>query len=310
MRMRPDWVTIVLGSREEPRAEIGAGDLDVEPVGYIYEPGGKAGGGDPIVLMAEDVAHFAPCPDPLASFRGRSWLQPIIRDIMGDQAATEHKLKYLEKGASPNAVIKAPESADPEGFERFKELFEESRGGNPYGPLFLGGGADYQVIGSDMRKIDFKAIQALGENRICVAAGVPSIIAGVSEGLAASSFNNVGQAKRLLSDANISYMWRRACESLAPLIEVPPGAKLWYNDRDIPFLQEDRKDEAEILQAQAATANILVEAGYKPESITAAIIANDMSLLEHSGLVSIQLQAPGASPSANGVGVPANVPAP
>jgi hypothetical protein len=75
--MRPDWVTIILGSKTEPGdRRLGArrrGDRLRLP------PGRPASGRDPEVLLPEEVAHFAPIPDPAARFRGMSWLTPVIR---------------------------------------------------------------------------------------------------------------------------------------------------------------------------------------------------------------------------------------
>jgi hypothetical protein len=31
------------------------------------------------------VAHWSPIPDPLANFRGMSWLTPVLREIDADQ---------------------------------------------------------------------------------------------------------------------------------------------------------------------------------------------------------------------------------
>jgi hypothetical protein len=76
-RMRPDWVTIVLGSDMDPEEPSFA--LDAEVIGYIYKPGGSKGTADPVVLLPEQVCHFAPIPDPVARFRGMSWLTPVIR---------------------------------------------------------------------------------------------------------------------------------------------------------------------------------------------------------------------------------------
>ncbi len=42
-RLRPDWVTIVLGSPNDP--VIQGGDIDAEVLGYIYHPGGRTSGG-------------------------------------------------------------------------------------------------------------------------------------------------------------------------------------------------------------------------------------------------------------------------
>jgi hypothetical protein len=66
------------------------------------------------------------------------------------------------------------------------------------------------------------------------------------------------------------------------------------------FLQEDRKDQAEIGQLHANSARALVDAGYDPPSVVAAITTDDLSKLVHSGLYSVQLQPPqpnGPAPS-------------
>ncbi|WP_199844194.1 hypothetical protein [Streptomyces sp. RTd22] len=79
----------------------------------------------------------------------------------------------------------------------------------------------------------------------------------------------------------------------------PPGGgsgaiRLWYDARDVPFLREDRKDAAEIQGIQSRTIRALLDAGFTPESVVAAVEAEDYTLLVHTGLFSVQLQKPGA----------------
>jgi hypothetical protein len=88
-------------------------------------------------------------------------------------------------------------------------------------------------------------------------------------------------------------LWREAAGSLAQIIDVPAGAELWFDDRDIAFLREDQHDAAEIQGLQSRTIRTLVDAGYEPETVVAAVQAEDYSLLKHSGLYSVQLQKPG-----------------
>jgi hypothetical protein len=92
-------------------------------------------------------------------------------------------------------------------------------------------------------------------------------------------------------------LWRNAASSLAKLVAVPSGARLWYDPRDIEFLKEDRKDAAEILSTSAQTIKALVDAGYTPDAVVDAVDAGDLSRLtgQHSGLYSVQLQAPGST---------------
>jgi len=78
---------------------------------------------------------------------------------------------------------------------------------------------------------------------------------------------------------------------------VPDGAHLWYDDRDVSFLREDVKDQAEIQSVEAQTIKALIEAGFAPDDVVGAVRAGDLSRLvgKHTGLTSVQLQRPGAT---------------
>jgi hypothetical protein len=71
--------------------------------------------------------------------------------------------------------------------------------------------------------------------------------------------------------------------------------RLWYDADNVPFLREDEKDAAEIQGARATTIAGLITAGFTPESVVKAVEAGDYRLLQHTGLYSVQLQAPGGS---------------
>lgn len=285
-RLRPDWVTIVTGSRS-------GSPIDTETAGYLYQDGGPASGRDPEVILPEQMCHWAPIPDPIARVRGMSWLQPIVEEILADKAATSHKRRFFDGGAQLGYVV----TLDPDGRmnpEQFKQWVATFRAGhesieNAYKTLFLSAGADIKVVGADLKSIDFAAVQGHGETRICAAARVPAIIAGVSEGLDSATYSNYAQARRAFGDLTMRPLWRTAAASLAPLVDVPAAAELWYDARDIPFLQEDVKDEAEIQQTQAATIASLVREGFTAESSILAVMNGDMNLLDHTGLVSVQL---------------------
>lgn len=294
-RLRPDWVSIILTA---PPAEAVESDV----AGYLYRPGGppvpgsSAGAGESKLYLPEEVAHYSPLPDPQSQYRGMSWLTPIIREIQGDRAATTHKLKFFENGATLSTIVSLDPSVTKENFDRFKAGMESSHRGveNAYKTMYVGGGADVSVVGADMRALDFKAIQGADETRIAAAARVHPVIVGLSEGLQGSSLNqgNFNSAKRLFAEGTLMPLWRGASAALMPLLRVPGGARLWYDIRDIAFLREDRMDAAEIQTSEAATIKQLVDAGFKPESVVAAVQAQDFSLLTHTGLFSVQLIPP------------------
>jgi len=298
VNMRPDWVTIVIASPSDD-----PWDLRAYVAGYIYESMGSRGAGGPradaVILMPDEVCHYAPYPDPAMRFRGMSWLTPVLREIKADKAATVHKDKFFTNGAVLSTVVKFQKDTTKEIFDDFVARFKASHQGeeNAYKTLFLGGGADVTIVGADMKQLEFAAVTAAGETRIAAAGGVHPVIVGMSEGLNGSSLNegNFGAARRMVADKTMRHLWGIASSSLQTLIKPPRDtASLWYDTRDVAFLREDLNDLSEIQSKQARTIRNLVDAGYTPESVTKAVMNEDWSLLIHSGLYSVQLQKPGS----------------
>jgi hypothetical protein len=304
---RPDWFSIVMGSYDDPTLD--ATSLDAEVIGYLYWPGGVLQARDPVPLLVEDVAHYAPHPDPLAFWRGMSWLTPLLREIGTDLAATEHKARFFENGATPQLVVVFQPGVKPEQVTRLgSQLNAMTRGPeNAYKTLYLGGGADVHVVGKDLAQLDFTATQGRSETRIAMLSGIHPAVLGMSEGLQGASLNagNFSAARRLTADKALRPAWRNMAAALSTILDKPtapdvPGGgspvELWYDDRDIPFLREDLKDvaDAQLVKAQAMEA--LVRAGFDPASARDAIDADDLTLLSHTGLVSVQLHDPSSPP--------------
>lgn len=291
VRMRPDWVDIVLEGREHNGSTLGSRRL-----GYLYYEGGLRADATPVPLMVDEVAHFAPIPDPLASYRGMSWLTPLIREISGDDLMTRHKRRFFENGATPNLIIKHEPHVKPEQAKALKLMLDAEYAGvdNAYKTMHIGGGADATVVGTDFKQLDFKIVQGHGETRVAAAANVPSIIVGLSEGLESATYSNYSQARRRFADGTMHPLWSNAAGSLQRIRPAPAGSRLFYDSRDVPFLREDSKDAAEIAETQARTMRTLVDGGYTPESVQRAVMSGDFGLLVHSGLLSVQLQKPGA----------------
>jgi phage portal protein BeeE len=297
VRMRPDWVDIILAPREIVERDGSVYTLGWQKVGYAYYEDGKRHD-DPLVLLPSEVSHFAPIPDPTASYRGMSWLTPVIRETQSDNAMTLHKTRFFRNAATPNIVIKHAPQVTPTQAREFKAILDAEYSGpqNAGKTLHLGGGADLTVVGKDMREIDLRGVQGAGETRIAAAAGVPPIIVGLSEGLQAATYSNYGQARRRFADGTLHPLWGNAAGSLERIRPAPAGSRLWYDVRDVPFLREDSKDAADIQRINANTIRTLVDAGFEPVSVVAAVNAQDMSLLVHSGRLSVQLQKPGEDP--------------
>jgi hypothetical protein len=99
---------------------------------------------------------------------------------------------------------------------------------------------------------------------------------------------------RRFADITMRPLWRNAAASLATIVNVPTGAELWYDDRDVPALADDGEARAAILATNASTIHTFVSAGYEPDSVIDAVTSGDLSKLQHSGLYSVQLQPAGS----------------
>jgi phage portal protein BeeE len=300
IRLRPDRVVVLIDSpSEDPNA------ADAKVVGYVFDPyisGGRPTGTDKdfgrVFLLPEEMCHYAPHPDPTARFRGMSWLTPVVEEIMADKAATRHKKKFFANGATPNMVIDFEKGTPTEEIKDFAERMRAQHEGssNAYKTLVLAAGATAKVVGADLRQIDFKATQGAGETRIAADAGVPPSIVGFSEGMQGSSLNagNYMAARRRFVDGTLHPLWNMAVESWSTLFKPPRlNVELVADTRDIAFLREDKKDAAEIFRIQASGARLLTDAGWLPDDVIEAAVAEDLSLLKgkHSGLSSVQLLA-------------------
>lgn len=297
-RLRPDWVDIVLSG--DPQT-----DPDIEVLGYVYYPGGDKDSLNAEVFPADgsngQVAHWAPIPDPEASFRGMSWITPIVREVQADKSVTKHKQKFFENGATPSIAVSMKETVSPEKFAQFKRLMESNYAGvdNAYKTMYLGGGADVTPIGALIQQLDFRVITSIGEERICAAAGVHPTIVGLGPGLEGSSLNtgNFEAAKDIFVSSTLRPLWRTLCAALEVLIDLPENMRLTYDDRDIAFLREDREMVSRRLQLDATSLTRLVMNGWKPDESVEAIVDDDLRKLigAHSGLYSVQLLPPNVS---------------
>ncbi len=290
VRLRPDWVQLAYDKPLEK--------WDARLVGVLYYEGGALGKDpqDAVAFEPQDVIHWYDRPDPEHRGLGMSWITPIAREIAADNAANAHKLKFFENGATPNLVFKFPETRTPAQIKEFKEMVDTNNVGtrNAYKNLYLGGGADATIIGTDLKQLEFSITQGKGESRLASAARVPAVLVGFSEGLQAATYSNYASARRMAADGLLHPLWVSAAGAFGRVVRPPSDAEFWYDAYDVPFLREDKGDEAAILKDEFLTIESGIRAGYTPESVVLSVASKDTTLLVHTGLYSVQLQPPGS----------------
>ncbi len=258
--------------------------------GYFYWKDG-INNGRPKFFEADEVAHWAPVPDPLRPFMGMSWLTPVASEILGDAEMESHRRKFFANAATPNMIVKIMQLLTPEARKTVEDaVARKYTGENAYKTMVIDAGADVQIVGSNFKDMSFVDLQAAGELRLCQAAGVPPQLAATALGLNASTFTNSVQSFRFWADGTIRPLWRSMANALETVVDVPPGETLWYDDSKVPALQQDAKDAAEILDFNARTITALGRGGWTPESSRDAVDAGNLALLDHTGLVPTTLQ--------------------
>ena len=170
--LRPDWVTIVVGS-----------NMDTDNPAAADRRSGRGLHLPPRRAQLRRRPHRSTCRGGLSLHRapptrsrgsGDNPLTSILQEVMADEAATAHKLKFFEGGATPNLAVSV-DLPDPDDFFEFVKRYREEGEGvaNAYKTLFFNTGTTFQTVGTDLRQLDFKVTQGAGETRIASAAGVP-----------------------------------------------------------------------------------------------------------------------------------------
>lgn len=292
--LNPDRVSLLLMSDTDP--DNPSWQLDAELLGYLYNPTKVKG--DSTFIPPEDIVQWAPEPHPVNPWIGQSWVTSVMTEVLGETQLTEHQRKFYENAATPNMVITLPSGVDQAGVDQFMARHKQANVGPSKAgkTMLVTDGADVKVVGSQLQQLELKDTQGGHESRIATRSRVPAVMLGIREGMAGSALNsgNYGASRRMFSDGWFSPVASGLCSALAPLVDVPEDSQLTFDPAQVMFLQEDRKDEADIAQAQAVTIKTLIDAGFTPDTCKEAVRTGDLSKLKHSGLLSVQLQEPGA----------------
>lgn len=300
-RLRPDWVDIVLSAPPDQAVQS-------DVIGYIYYPGGYGGPGQPRAYLPEEVAHWAPEPDPEAQYRGMSPLSALMRDLMIEESANEHRISFFRRGAQPNFAVVLKEKLTEEQLDEVQDRFVANNAGvhNAYSPFFVGAGADIVPVETNVSDLDMKNLSGRAETHIAGVFGVHPTVVGLSEGLAGSSLNsgNYKVAARGFINQTMHPLWQSLCESLESIVPPPERTrrkperlKLWYSASDVSILNDDREERAKIRGVDAETMDKLVREGWTPDSVKKYIVSGNPEDLVHSGFVSVQLYDPTIQPS-------------
>lgn len=270
----------------------------------------RAGMGDPVLTIpAARVAHSPALDlDPANKWFGRSWVSTLIREITQDFQATEYVDAFYKNGAAPSLLIGVPSDFDEDQVNQFAELARKEYGGtsNAHKMMIIGNGSDVHRLGSGINDLGLGESRGEFESRVAARSRVPAVVLGVPTaaviGGSALNAGNYTTTRRTWHDTWLNPTVQALCATLERIVAPPnSNTQLWFDTTDVAFVQEDRLDEAAIMQSKAGAILSFINAGYDPATIIAAVDANKLSLLTHTGLASVQLQPLGAGTGDNNV---------
>jgi len=186
----------------------------------------------------------------------------------------------LANNATPNIIIRYAQKLQPATIDSIRERMAARYAGadNAGKTLVLDQGADLTMAGNSLSQMDFSNVLAVAAERILAACAVPGVLVGLEPLRGAGR----GYQESMQKFANLwaRPQWRSACGALAPLVDVPAAARLWFDASDVAALQDGelQRGQAALVRMQALLTG--VEAGYTRESAVAAVDAGDITLLK------------------------------
>lgn len=286
-RARPDLLQVLDPAKVEVTSSGGQKD------GYLYWRNG-IGNGEPRGLLLTEVAHWAPLPHPSKQFVGASWVEVVAAETRTDIKMVRHQEKFFDNAATPNLYVKVEGTMSDTSRQRLRQELEQRYSGvtNAWKTLVMDSGASLEAVGANFEQMDYVNALSSTEARIASAAGVPPIIIALKAGLDAATYSNYSMAMRAFADHLIRPNWNSVVAALGQIISVPQGSELWYDDRQVSALRQDKTDEAKVLQIQSAAIRQLIDGGFDPDAVVEAIVANEIDRLKgnHTGNLSVQLQ--------------------
>jgi hypothetical protein len=132
-RLRPDWVSIIKGSR---RRGWEPGDLDTDAARLPVSPGRHLRGPGRCSAAPRDRCPLHGAAEGPVRRLSRHVVADAadLREVLGDTAAMEHKLRFFQGGATPNMVVSMPPEVKKDAFTHWTEAF---RAKYEHGPTTL-----------------------------------------------------------------------------------------------------------------------------------------------------------------------------
>ncbi|WP_422928547.1 phage portal protein [Singulisphaera sp. PoT] len=152
-------------------------------------------------LERGDVVHFRRGLNPTNVRTGLPMLEPVLREVVSDNAANTYVAAILKNMGIPGVVI-MPESddvtlEDPDRAMIQSTWVERSSADNVGKPIVSSVKMKVQELTLSPEKLTLDRIRKIPEARICAAFRLPAMVVGLSVGEEQKTYANLEQAERM-----------------------------------------------------------------------------------------------------------------
>ena len=202
-------------------------------------------------IPPENVVHFRNGLNPANSRYGLAPLKASLLQIYTDEEVSMWVAALCRNMAIPGVVISPDQSIslgkNSEKAEQIKQTWKRKFGGDNRGePLILDFKGTISTLGFNPSDMDFTAISNKAESRISGAMGVPAIVAGLSVGMDASTYNNLANLKKSAFEECLEPCWESfECDlerQLLPDFTNDPSICVEFETKHIRALQENETE--------------------------------------------------------------------
>lgn len=168
-------------------------------------------------IEPEDLVHFRYGLDPYNQMRGISPLRSVIREVVGDNAASTYSTALLlNQGAVPYLITPGDKDGtiDAEDAQTYEKKLDRTTGDGSGRSLIFSSHVNVTKLGLSPEDLALDKIRDVPEDRITAALGLNAMCLGLTSGANAKTYANYAAAVQASYHAGLIPLQTRIAETL------------------------------------------------------------------------------------------------
>lgn len=212
---------------------------------YVHQVNGKR-----VTVEKENVVHFRRGLNPVNQRVGLPQLEPVLREIVSDNAANTYQAAILRNMGVPGVLIQPEDdkvTLDEDDAKEIKRLYKEKSSQEAAGnPLMFSVRVKLQELTLSPEKLTLDKIREVPEARICAAFRLPAMVVGLSVGEKQKTYANMGVAERMAYRNCLIPLQKRFAKTvtkqLGPDFGLKPNECLRWDYSGVEAMAEEQSE--------------------------------------------------------------------